>query len=160
MKISLLIITILLVSGVSYFIYLAYLSHQAESPGLTDSKQLTRCPDSPNCINTEYSDDTSHYAPPLSSAELTDTDAMQNILQAIKQTGGEVHLVQQHYIAATYTSRLFRFVDDMEIRLDTKTKQIHLRSASRQGHSDMGANLKRVNKIKQAFIKQQKTLEK
>jgi len=154
MKISLLIIAILLVLGVSYFIYLAYLSQKAESPGLTDNSQLTRCPDSPNCINTEYSEDTSHYTPPLSSAGLSDTDAMQNILQAIKLTGGEAHLVEQHYIAATYTSRLFRFVDDVEIRLDTKTEQIHLRSASRQGHSDLGANLKRINKIKRAFIKQ------
>ena len=55
------------------------------------------------------------------------------------------------YLAATFTSSLFRFVDDLELRIDTGQKTIHLRSASRVGHGDGGVNRKRVEQLKNSF---------
>jgi len=47
-----------------------------------------------------------------------------------------------------------RYVDDVELRLDENKQLIHVRSASRVGHSDLGANRKRVARIRAAFGKQ------
>ena len=48
------------------------------------------------------------------------------------------------YIHAEATSRIFRFVDDVEFFVDRGAKVIHFRSASRVGRSDMGVNLMRL----------------
>jgi len=58
---------------------------------------------------------------------------------------------QTDYIAATFTSRLFGFVDDLEIRIDTDAGLIHFRSASRVGRGDFSANRKRVELIQLRF---------
>jgi hypothetical protein len=41
--------------------------------------------------------------------------------------------------------------DDLELRIDADQKTIHLRSASRVGHGDGGANRKRVELLKNHF---------
>lgn len=56
------------------------------------------------------------------------------------------------YLYFECTSLIFRFVDDLEIYVDAVANKIHFKSASRMGHSDLGANLKRVEKIKFEFI--------
>ncbi len=52
---------------------------------------------------------------------------------------------------AKYRSRIFRFVDDVDFVLDESESVIHFRSASRVGYSDMGANRKRMERIRKAF---------
>jgi len=68
---------------------------------------------------------------------------------AVTATGGTITSESDDYISATYTSGLMRFVDDVEFRRDGSVW--HVRSASRVGHSDMGANRKRVNAIRQSL---------
>jgi uncharacterized protein (DUF1499 family) len=65
--------------------------------------------------------------------------------------GGSIQVEETDYLAATFTSSVFRFVDDLELRIDTSQQTIHLRSASRVGRSDGGANRKRVELIKNSF---------
>ena len=55
-------------------------------------------------------------------------------------------------LRATYTSRIFRFVDDVELRVDTTKGLVHIRSASRVGHDDLEANPKRVERIRADWI--------
>ena len=55
------------------------------------------------------------------------------------------------YLKAECRSRLFRFVDDVELLLDDQAKQIHFRSASRLGYGDRGVNRKRMKEIRAAF---------
>lgn len=45
---------------------------------------------------------------------------------------------------AEATSLVLQFVDDIDALLDTKAGVIHIRSASRVGHSDFGVNRKRM----------------
>ena len=42
----------------------------------------------------------------------------------------------------------FSFVDDINVILDTDTNLIHIRSASRTGHSDFGVNRKRIEALR------------
>jgi uncharacterized protein (DUF1499 family) len=55
------------------------------------------------------------------------------------------------YIHAEFTSRLMRFVDDVEFRYDTAARVIQVRSASRIGRSDLGANRKRIDAIREKW---------
>ena len=52
------------------------------------------------------------------------------------------------YLCAEFTSRLFRFVDDVEFLIDPAERVIHFRSASRVGYSDLGANRRRMEEIR------------
>ncbi len=60
-------------------------------------------------------------------------------------------VVQENYIRVEFTSLIFRFVDDVEFYFPTAENEkmiIHIRSASRIGYSDFGANRKRIEQIR------------
>ena len=57
------------------------------------------------------------------------------------------------YWHVEFTSRWLRFIDDVEFYFVESEPLIHLRSASRLGYSDFGANRKRVEKIRTRFEK-------
>ena len=80
---------------------------------------------------------------------------MAELVQIIEELGGEVAVSNDEYIAATFSSALFGFVDDVEYRLEPSQKRIQLRSASRVGHSDMGVNRKRAEAITRSFQQKQ-----
>ena len=65
--------------------------------------------------------------------------------------GGNIQVENDNYLAATFTSSIFRFVDDLEIRIDLDQKIIHLRSASRVGRSDGGVNRERIKRLKSLY---------
>lgn len=68
--------------------------------------------------------------------------------EVIELLGGDVNYSDDNYMAATFTSDLFRFVDDVEFRVDQSSGSLHVRSASRVGYSDLDANRKRVEQIR------------
>ena len=53
------------------------------------------------------------------------------------------------YLYVQYTSRVLKFVDDVEFWFDPANKVIQLRSASRIGHSDRGVNRQRIEALRQ-----------
>jgi uncharacterized protein (DUF1499 family) len=55
------------------------------------------------------------------------------------------------YIHAEATSLIFRFVDDVKFFVDWASKRIHFRLASRVGHSDLGVNRSRRERLRRAF---------
>jgi uncharacterized protein (DUF1499 family) len=163
MKTALLIIAALFLLGVCYFAWLGYKSQHppvGQFPAGLQNNQLSPCPASPNCVNSEYSQDSEHYIAGITYQNRNTDDVIQLLQQTIASSGGRISEHTGDYIAATYSSRLFGFVDDVEFRIDRQQQLIHIRSASRQGHSDLGANQKRVQRIKQLFAhlnKQQDT---
>jgi uncharacterized protein (DUF1499 family) len=131
---------------------LALFSLSARRPsnlGASDGR-LAPCPDTPNCVCSQASDDP-HRIEPLSydgSAE----EAMARLkaaLAALPRT--RVVAETADYLHAECTSLLFRFVDDVEFLLDRERKVIHFRSASRVGHSDLGVNRRRMEALRHAF---------
>jgi len=61
----------------------------------------------------------------------------------------------ESYLHAEATSLIFRFRDDVEFVIDQQANVIHFRSASRVGHSDLGANRVRMEEIRKAFKHQE-----
>ena len=55
------------------------------------------------------------------------------------------------YLRVQFTTQILRFKDDVEFHLVTAGGIVHIRSASRVGYSDFGANRKRVEMIRTAW---------
>ncbi len=58
---------------------------------------------------------------------------------------------QPGYLYAEFKTPLLKFVDDVEFLLDKPAGVIQMRSASRLGSKDFGANRKRLEAIRQRF---------
>lgn len=131
------------------FFGLGILSHyQVPDLGLQEGK-LRPCPDKPNCVCSEHYPDKQpgHEIPPV-RVNGGNVDLPWKLLkEAVIKSGGSVVTEREDYLHAEFTSKIFRFVDDLEMRLDRENGEIHFRSASRVGHSDLGANRKRVERI-------------
>lgn len=130
-------------------IWLSVLSQNGVAAGLQAGK-LTLCQNGGNCVCSEYSD-----SPGYVSALNFQGDkhaAWEKAKMAVQATGGKAVSVSDDYIAAIYTSRFFRFVDDLELRLDSAAQRIQIRSASRVGRSDFGVNARRVEQLRKYFI--------
>jgi uncharacterized protein (DUF1499 family) len=133
-------------------IVLAILSALATPPknlGVVDGR-LAACPDSPNCVSTQARDSRHRIEPIMFEGSQQET--MKRLKAAIGALPRMKTVTEtRDYIHAEATSLVFRFVDDVEFLVDPDAKVIHFRSASRVGHSDLGANRARMEQIRQAF---------
>lgn len=112
--------------------------------------RMAPCPDSPNCVST-LSEDEEHGIAAL-TFEGSPDEAKERLLSVIEGMP-RTAIVENDgwYIRAEFTSRIFRFVDDVEFLIDANAGVIDFRSASRVGRSDLGANRKRMETIREAF---------
>ena len=140
MKIVIVAIVVLPVLVMGGLFYLGQKSADDAAPGLQDDK-LMPCPASPNCVSSEAG------TPPEKQVEPRPLTAWGQIPSAVEAMGGRVTVQNPDYIAAEFTSRIFRFVDDVEFRRGNE--QVHVRSASRVGRSDLGANASRVAQLRE-----------
>ena len=152
MKIVLIIIPILFLAGLIALFVLGQMSQSGKANGIIDGK-LSKCPDKPNCICTEFEADLTHYVEPIAYSPRTPSEVLTRLKNSIAEMGGNIRTERNNYLAATFTSSFFRFADDLEIRVDTDRQMIHFRSASRVGYSDRGVNKKRVERLKNLFAK-------
>ena len=116
--------------------------------GIVDNR-LTPCPSSPNCVCSETQGLKSSISPVNYKTE--DAEAWSKAKSTIYKMGGKIIKQDEQYIHAVFTSRIFHFVDDFELRIDKKNKVIHIRSGSRTGYSDLGVNRKRADKFREIF---------
>ena len=123
--------------------------------GINNGK-LAPCPKTPNCVNSQAVGE-KQYIQPIRYAG-TREDARARLLEILgSQRRAKILTAQEDYIRADFTSALFRFVDDVEFyfpKEKTGETVIHIRSASRIGYSDLGANRKRIERIRKEFFKQ------
>jgi uncharacterized protein (DUF1499 family) len=108
--------------------------------------RLINCPDKPNCVSSFSAPTDSHYIAPIKYK----ASKVKNIgmyLKSINCDELEVSLEKGyfHYICK---SKVFGFVDDIELVFDQNSELLHFRSGSRVGHSDLDANRKRVEQLK------------
>ena len=68
-----------------------------------------------------------------------------------KTPGARVVESRADYLYAQYTTRLMKFVDDVEFWFDPAAGVVQVRSASRLGQKDFGVNRARVESIRQAL---------
>ena len=112
---------------------------------------LKDCPDRPNCVSTTSSRDRNRMDPITYKGSAS--QAQELLVSVISSMpGAKIIEKSPGHIVATFTSALFRFVDDVELVIDDSQKTIHFRSASRTGYYDLGVNRKRMSAITRSFL--------
>ncbi len=121
-----------------------------------ESKEMVRfadCPESPNCVSSLGDpQDEKHYISPY-LLEISAEAAFVQILQYLENRK-DVNILKtedRSYIHAVFTSKLMRFKDDVEFQIqkdDNNGAVVDIRSASRIGYSDFGANRARMEEIR------------
>jgi uncharacterized protein (DUF1499 family) len=150
LKVTIIAFAVVVVLVLAYLAYQSHVSRAGKAVGLINGK-LAACPGKPNCVCSEYPQHADSAIEPISMRGESASDALQRLRSIIEAQGGSIDVIREDYIAASFSSSLFGFVDDLEIRVDPGSRVIHLRSASRVGTSDLGANSRRIHMIKKSF---------
>lgn len=145
-KLVLAIVASLLALVLLGFAMLSLFSKAPATLGVHDGR-LSPCPSSPNCV-CSYDDDKRHAIDALKTHDdpAADLDRLVQIVEQLPRT--KVVTQAENYLHIEFTSLIFRFVDDVEFLVDSERGQIHVRSASRVGYSDMGVNRRRIERIR------------
>lgn len=111
---------------------------------------LAPCPPSPNCVSSLARDPSRHVEPLRFSG---DPDAAwQRLREALgRLPGTRIVADVGGRLRAESRTRWLRFVDDLELVLVPDAHLVHVRSASRVGWSDLGANRRRVERLRRLF---------
>ncbi len=80
------------------------------------------------------------------------TQAWPLVREAVESLqGAEIVAFTDDYLHAEMTTPLMRYVDDLELQLMAERGRVAVRSASRRGWWDMGANRERVWELRRAL---------
>ena len=104
---------------------------------------LRVCPESPNCVSSEAKDER-HAIEPFRIRGGPDANLTLIRDEIASMPRWRIVTATNNYIHVECKSRIFRFVDDLELYLNPSNGIISIRSASRIGYSDFGANRRRV----------------
>lgn len=122
-------------------------SAQQLSTQQTPAPQLASCPESPNCVSSAAAPDDPHYIAPLRGKGNVTASmaALEEILSELPRVTWERRA--DNHLHAVFTSLVFRFDDDVDLIVQPDGN-IEVRSASRTGYSDLGANRRRVERLR------------
>ena len=128
---------------------LAYLSMSTKTPNHLGAKngKLAPCPESPNCVSSQALRPAQRIEP--LAVVGTPDEAIDLAVAAIDRMK-RTRVVERDggYLRAEFRSFLFRFTDDLELLYDPDVPGFQVRSASRAGHSDLGANRRRIEELR------------
>jgi uncharacterized protein (DUF1499 family) len=114
-------------------------------------ERLPECPDRPNCVSSDAKDARHAIAPMrLKGDAATGWAAVQQVVRHLPR--GTIVKATDRYLHVIFKSRLFRFIDDMQLKLDSQNGIIAIRSASRTGYFDLGVNRRRVEALRKQLI--------
>ncbi len=114
-------------------------------------EQLKPCPQSPNCVSTQSTQEKKLRDPiPFTG---TVTEARQRLIRVVGDMSRTTLVADRgNYLHYTFKTWPIPFTDDVEFLIDEDAKLIHYRSASRVGKSDLGVNSRRMAKVVAAFL--------
>ncbi len=118
--------------------------------GVTEG-HLQACGEKPNCVSSTADPASDFYIEPIQDQNIEGTwDDLNMLLQDLIKDKKSFQILKQkaNYIHMIAISKIFGFVDDVEFHLVPDEGIIEIRSQSRVGYSDMGANRKRLQKIR------------
>lgn len=113
--------------------------------------RMTTCPATPNCVSSD-ADGSARAIAPFTIAGNPTASWRALVAYVESQPRLTIKIQDVDYLHVEARSRVLRFVDDIEFQLRATEGQIAVRSASRVGLSDLGANRRRVEQIRSALI--------
>ncbi len=129
---------------------LTFFSKKPTNIGVINGR-LADPPLSPNCVSSQVGPDRSEYVKPLSIPAGCE-DPIGQLAEKLK-TLPRIKIITQNdqYLHAECRSLVLGFVDDLEFLSEPFKGVIQVRSASRMGHSDLGVNRSRVERIRKLW---------
>jgi len=113
------------------------------------ANDLKPCPDKPNCVSSKADDE--HAIAPFQLKQNQPVN-QQRLLEVLNQLDNNIAVIHdENHIHAEITSRVFGFIDDLDLIINMEQQLIHVRSASRTGYYDFGVNRRRVEKLRSLF---------
>lgn len=112
----------------------------------TAADVLAPCPRTPNCVSTE-ADDAEHAMPTVPFTDAPDAAQARARAALLAEPRTRIVAERAGYLKAEARSRIFRFVDDVELVIDAEAHVFRFRSASRVGRSDLGVNRARMTRV-------------
>lgn len=111
-------------------------------------EQLPACGTFPNCVNSESGEGVHAVAP------LRATAAQWSYLTQwlSSQEDWRVVVADELFVQAVITTPLMRYTDDVQLSYQPEVQLIQVRSSSRFGIGDMGANLGRVEALRAEIL--------
>ena len=106
----------------------------------------------PNTVSSTVEPSDKHYIEPLPFTGTASTAWKRLRAIVASSKGASIVTHGETYLYAEFSSGLLGFVDDVEFAIDEKTGVIHARSSSRLGIDDLGANRKRIERIRQELL--------
>jgi uncharacterized protein (DUF1499 family) len=141
------ILSVLLILLSSLMFFMARQSKSITNSGLIN-EQLQACPDGPRCVNSLATNEMHSIAAFEVPQGMPDpVGTMTAIINNFPRT--EIIVQNESYLHAAFSSAVFGFVDDLEVLKDGDYLQV--RSVSRVGRGDMGANRKRVDALHESW---------
>jgi uncharacterized protein (DUF1499 family) len=126
------------------FMITGYLAVQSGDAGATP---LSSCLESPNCVSTEAPDNQHKIDVFRLKGDFSKNwPEIQRVVAALPR--GAVVKADETYLHATFKSRVFQFVDDLELFLDPLNGIISIRSAAQTGYWDFGVNRRRIEQLR------------
>ncbi len=117
----------------------------AGSPATAAS--VADCPNSPNCVSSQASNPDRQVAPLKGGENASQSrKRLTAVLDSLPRVSWTAPSDQR--IEAQFTSLIFRFTDDVVFEFE-EDGTIQVRSASRIGYSDLGANRARVEMLRE-----------
>ena len=130
------------------FLYIIFMVFNTSNEAFSGSeKTLPLCRDSPNCVSSEARD-AQHFIEPFKIKGHPEESWIALKKALMSQSRMVITHETDDTLHAEATSLVFRFVDDINVILDSQKKLINIRSASRTGHSDFGVNRKRIETLR------------
>lgn len=110
--------------------------------------QLASVADKPRNSVSSQTDQPANFIEPLAAG--TDPARSFAVLGNLVERSAGAHIITRNddYLYAEFTTSLLKFTDDVEFLLAAPAGIIHVRSASRLGRSDLGANRKRIEHLR------------
>ncbi|EPX4127629.1 MULTISPECIES: DUF1499 domain-containing protein [Vibrio] len=110
---------------------------------MTDRSQ-SPCGDKPNCVSTQDTRE-KYNLTPFILVDSANIDAIEQV--ALELPGAKTAVKESNYLRIECTSKIMRFVDDLELKI--AGDQLIVRSESRVGYSDFGVNRKRADQLRE-----------
>ena len=113
-------------------------------------RELAPCPPTPNCVHTGD-------GLPEGVRRIALDPQQTSVWEKVRDVVGQMPRMTivtstDRYLHADETSRILRFVDDLEVLwLSDESSELVVRSASRLGRGDLGVNRRRVERFRTAL---------
>ena len=109
---------------------------------------LQPCPSSPNCVSSQATG--SHF---IEAFRFTSdpSEAFERLIDILeKRSDSQIISADTNTVRVEFKT-LLGFVDDGIFVMDSESRLIHIRSASRSGYWDLGKNRRRLEAIRKEF---------